>query len=493
MIYSVSYIVLSVVVAYVVFKILDRQRKLRLLNAAPVKGGIPFLGNVLEMINGSPWDVMTAWSQKYGRIYRFHMFGSDAIVISDPASLKVILNTKLSIFRKDLEWTYKPFLVILGNGIVTAHGDSWRHQRNLLSKVLRIDILDVIPDMALSAIQRLCVKIDNAIKAGNTLDMSDEFRHLTLQVIAQAVLSLDAKESDDTFAHMYLPIVEEGNNRTWNPVRTYLPTPAWFHFNTAVKTLNDYVSGLIQARWRLLGTESARGSDRAKDLLDVVLGGVEKSSWGDAACRQICDEVKTFILAGHETSASMLTWALYELSLSHNADSLKRVRAEAEEVYGSGIKTIADVKLPNRDALSKLVFTECCLRESLRKYSNVPSVVRVSSEEVDLGNGHVLPKGTTVMVNIQGVHHDEEFWPEPLVYKPDRFLGEIKPYTFLPFAEGPRMCLGQFLSLLESKVVLSLLVLLYDFKATNADAGVKHPFMVPIIPKSGHHMKISKR
>ena len=94
------------------------------------------------------------------------------------------------------------------------------------------------------------------------------------------------------------------------------------------------------------------------------------------------------------------------------------------------------------------------------------------------------------MVCMQGVHHNAEYWPEPLAYKPERFMQEVKPYTFLPFIEGPRMCLGQFLSLLEAKIVLSLLVQSFDFEVTNADAGLKHPYMIPIIPKTGHFMKI---
>jgi cytochrome P450 len=144
--------------------------------------------------------------------------------------------------------------------------------------------------------------------------------------------------------------------------------------------------------------------------------------------------------------------------------------------------------------MQQLVLTECCLRESLRKYSVVPTVVRVASEEVTLGNGaYCLPKGQTLMINMQGVHHNPNYWPEPLAYRPDRFLDTkgVQPYTFIPFIEGPRMCLGQYLSLMESKVVLSLLLQSFCFECTNADAGEKHAFMVPIIPKTGHMMKVS--
>lgn len=207
---------------------------------------------------------------------------------------------------------------------------------------------------------------------------------------------------------------------------------------------------------------------------------------------QIRDEVKTFILAGHETTASMLTWTLYELS--QHPECLAKVREEAARLFGplehktEDGRAVID-RMPSKTECEVLVYTECCLRESLRKYSVVPTLVRMADEDVDVGPYH-LPKGTTVMINVQGVHHNPEYWPEPLVYRPERFLSEIAPYTFIPFIEGPRMCMGQYLSVLEAKVMLSLLVHKVTFESVNEDAGEKHPFMVPIIPKTGHFMKI---
>ena len=372
--------------------------------------------------------------------------------------------------------------------------------------------------MALRAVQRLCVKLDKALADGSVVEMAEEFRTMTLQVIGEAVLSLSPEESDSTFAHMYLPIVVEGNLRTWSPERMFLPTPAWFKFRKDVARLNDYVTGLITKRWALRQQEAAAGgpTTRRQDVLDKSLGALLPEEWGPAAIAQIRDEVKTFILAGHETSASMLAWSLYELSLQEkeNQAALKRLLEEAQQVYSgcydnsnnntdskskSKMNNAADFnssrisKVPARAVLDQLVFAECCLRESLRKYSVVPTVVRVSSQDTQLEQ-HSIRKGATLMVNMQGVHHNPEYWPEPLAYRPERFLQPIAPYTFLPFVEGPRMCLGQYLSLLESKTVLSILLSTYRFEVTNlADAGLKHPFMVPIIPKTGHYMKVFKR
>jgi cytochrome P450 len=465
-----------------------------------VRGGMPFFGQMFIMLRGSPWDTMAQWVGEYGKIFRIHLFGSDAVVVADPALLKIILATKLSIFKKDTDWTYKPFMVLLGNGLVTSEGSSWRTQRTLLANHLKINILEYIPSMALQAVQRLSIRLDKVKADGSTIEMAEEFRHLTLQVIAETICSLSPEESDQTFAHMYLPIVEEGNLRTWNPERMYIPTPSWFKFHQDVKRLNDYVTALITSRWSLRVKEASSAaagipSDRRQDVLDKSLGTITAEEWTPETIAQIRDEMKTFILAGHETSASMLTWTLYELSrgTKDSNEALHRLIAEAKEVFADCVDSASGrvSRLPARAAIDKLVFAECCLRESLRKYSVVPTVVRVSTQDIDLSNDYKVCKGSTLMLCMQGVHHNPEYWPEPFEYRPERFLQDLQPYTFLPFIEGPRMCLGQYLSLLESKVVLSLLLLEYEFRLVNPEnAGLKHPFMVPIIPKNGHHMKI---
>jgi cytochrome P450 len=139
---------------------------------------------------------------EYGTIFKFHLFGSDAVCVSDPDLLKIILQTNLLNYKKDLDWTYKPFMVLLGSGLVTADGTNWRRQRTLLSHTLRIEILDAIPAMALKAVARLSSRLDIVRQEGKIIEMAEEFRRLTLQVIAEAILSLPPEESDSTFAHM---------------------------------------------------------------------------------------------------------------------------------------------------------------------------------------------------------------------------------------------------------------------------------------------------
>jgi cytochrome P450 len=456
------------------------NRKFYLIPA--IAGGYPFFGQVFEMMRGSPWDLMTDWARVYGGIFRLHLFGSTAVIISDPKLLKVVLSTKLSNFKKDVVWTYKPFLVLLGRGLVTSEGEEWRRQRKLFSHKLRIDILADIPAVSVRAVRRLSNKLEKIRGAGGgVIEMAEEFRHLTLQVITELLCSLPHDTCDQTLAHMYLPIVKEGNLRTWRPDRMYLPTPSWFKFKRDVRVLNDFLTSLITAR---LATRADTESLRRADILDFILDNVPP---GELSIEQVRDEIKTFVLAGHETSASMLTWTLYELC--QNPDILAKVRAEAEAVFGSRFNDDAYLSSVSKEQLDKLVYSQCCLKESLRKYSIVPTVVRIAEQSISVGE-YFIPQGMSIMVHLQGVHHDPAYWPEPLEYRPDRFLQELEPFTFLPFIDGPRNCLGQHLSLLESKTVLALLVLRFKFTITNADAGLKHSYMVPIIPKVGHFVSV---
>jgi cytochrome P450 len=115
----------------------------------------------------------------------------------------------------------------------------------------------------------------------------------------------------------------------------------------------------------------------------------------------------------------------------------------------------------------------------------VPIVTRETTRDVTLGpeKQYLVPRGTRMMILIQGVHHRGDIWPAPQAYQPDRFLDPPQPFTFLPFIDGPRNCLGQHLALLESKIVLATLCQRFKFEAVGGErAGKKHPSMVPVIP-----------
>jgi len=229
--------------------------------------------------------------------------------------------------------------------------------------------------------------------------------HPTPQVISEAILSLDPGESDRTFAVMYLPIVDEGNKRVWNPALEYgFMCSSWWKHRANCRELDQYIITLVVARKALRVKEASEGGGRRLDILDRIILSYEKMDvWNCAVISQIRDEIKTFILAGHETSAAMLTWAQHEMVCGANSAELRdKIRREGDAIWKDTPCATWDVAdLPSRtEQLSKLVYSEACLKEALRRYSVVPTVTRTVSENIEVG-GHRFLKGTTVMIGIQ--------------------------------------------------------------------------------------------
>ena len=266
------------------------------------------------------------------------------------------------------------------------------------------------------------------------------------------------------------------------------------------------VESLIHRRW------SNHNNENTNDVLSKMFAAlikhdsslVKKSELPRTVVVQLRDELKTFMLAGHETSAAMLTWSLFSI-INDNTTLEDQLVSEANSVFDNSKDwlNMSSSNIPDRvEDLSKLDLSEGALRESLRLYSVVPTVTRRAVEDIPLQGNFVVPKGATIMINIQSVHHNPIYWPEPLKYDPHRFVSDNinhQPYTFLPFIDGPRNCLGQYLALLESKMVLSLLLQRYkfsmgqQFEKGKHGIDLRHPYMVPVIPEKGLHVRVQRR
>jgi cytochrome P450 len=464
---------------------------------------VPFIGHFLDLIVGTPWTTMMRWAHVPGRVASFGLFGETYVMVADPELLRRVLATNVTNYRKD-DRTYAAFKPILGNGLIISEGELWKRQRAILGRAFRADILGHMVAIAAEAADRLIAELDVVAGKGVPFDFAPAFRRLTLQVIADAVLSLPPHVSDEVFPKLYLPIVDEANLRTWMPFRAYLPTPGNLEFRRACEELDRYVTELIRDR-------REKGSAGPKDILQRIMIAHDESGqpWDEAAVAQLRDEVKTFLMAGHETSSMMLTWALFELA-RHPA-IMERVIAEADatlpldgpipEQQAEGAQRAERAKAHGHSeaqaswhehALKGLAYTEAVLKETLRRYSIVPVVTREAVEDDMLG-GYAIPKGTKIVVAIDAVHHDPEVWKDPHDFRPERFLEPLPhPYAFLAFLAGPRNCIGEHFSLIEGKIVLARLVQRFRFLVASKAVGERHKFKAPVAPKDPMHLFVEE-
>lgn len=470
------YLALSIVIS--AFNFAHRWIKVgfgtRNVPAAP--GSNWLLGHALQLATTCAWEKMHEWVRNAPPMVRFRILHRTGIIINDPLVIKRIFQTRFKLYDKDLDFSYQPFLSILGTGLVTANGDHWQKQRILMAPALRIDMLDAILPIAKRAIERMATKIEPFRGTGQPVDIQSEFHLLTLQIIGEAILSLPPEECDRVFPSLYIPVMEESNHRVLAPWRRLYPSTVW-QYNSRVKKLNNYIINILRERRAARG----RGEQPKGDILDRVMTFVEERGepWGPGVEEQLCYEVKTFLLAGHETSAAMLTWSVFELS--QNEEALAAVRKEAAAALNR--------EVPQRVDVEGMDWTLSCLKESLRKYSVVPVVTRNMNRDDEIVPGITLPAGSWIICHLQAVHHQ---YMNPMTWDPHRFLpggeyeqfpDDIRPYMFLPFIQGPRNCLGQYFALMESRVLLGALSEKFTFTPVDpVSQGKTHPTVIPILP-----------
>jgi cytochrome P450 len=171
--------------------------------------------------------------------------------------------------------------------------------------------------------------------------------------------------------------------------------------------------------------------------------------------KELIDQIGVFFLAGHETTASVMTWAFF--ILSQRPEVVERMRAEINAVVGSGEVELAHVK--------KLEFVRDVFREALRLYPPITFIPRVAAEDTQIGR-YRAKKGTMIMIAPWTTHRHHALWPDPDRFDPDRFMrDEIIPGSYMPFGLGPRICVGAAFATIESGLMLARLVRRYDFEA----------------------------
>jgi cytochrome P450 len=197
----------------------------------------------------------------------------------------------------------------------------------------------------------------------------------------------------------------------------------------------------------------------------------------------IIDNLVTFLLAGHETTAQALTWTLYLLALF--PEWQEQARAEVRAVAGDGNI--------GREHLPQLHLIESIFQEAMRLYPPAPSLVRVAKTAKSLG-GHALKAGATIIIPIYVLHRHERLWPEPLRFDPSRFAPEAKAArhrcAYMPFGVGPRTCIGSTFAMLEGKAMLATLLAAARFELPQGEVPVPLA-RITLRPEQGLKLKVT--
>lgn len=385
-------------------------------------------------------------AKEYGGIATINMGSYYFYLVTDPKLIKQLFVDNSDKYRKSTH--YKQIRMVLGEGMLLSELDIWKQQRihaqpKFTAKSLQPQV-SWISDLAKSFIDGWSHNIEN----GKPLELEYQFNRLTQLLAGVWVMGRGYESRASEIFNIYNQI-----RLNW-PEMTDAKTSIFklnnvkrqLNFRRALKQLNRSVYNLLDEYPNII--------EHDVGFLKHLIGEVDAKKSIRKNKRAFRDQMLTLFVAAFETTATSLCWTMY--ALDQNPDIRKRVYEEVDNILGN--------KVPTAELLNKLDYTETVIKESLRLYSSIHSVSRVALEENTIG-GYTIPKGKTVTVSFYATHRLPEFWNDPYKFDPDRFTKESSVgrsrFAYLPFGAGHRSCIGSYLAIMQSKLIVALIAQRY--------------------------------
>jgi len=375
------------------------------------------------------------------------------VFISHPAAIHRVLLENSANYRKD-NFQRRVLSAGLGEGLLSAEGHQWRAQRRTVAPLFaRRTVAQTAPAMmdAAKALVERWRQLD-----GTTLDVAAEMARLTLDVLERTIFS-DGFGCNAEQARLamvtYFNTVGQIDLLDLFGMPNWIPRINHLRVLPTLRFFDRSIEDLIAARHRRL----AEGKESPKDILTLLLAALDPDTGERMTEAEVKSNILTFIMAGHETTSNLLSWSLFLLSQSD--DWRQRVKAEAEREINGSVTDLAE-HLPE---------TRAVIDEAARLYPPIAAISRVAINADELA-GHVISKGTMVVISPYVLHRHRLLWSNPDLFDPSRFLDEnrslINRYSYLPFGAGPRTCIGSPFALQEATIVLATIVKNFSLQLT---------------------------
>lgn len=397
-----------------------------------------------------------------------------AVIIGSPVLAHEVLAVKHASFVKapGLAIFLKP---LLGRGLLTSEREMHARQRKLLAPAFAHKRISSYASIMAERSERFAAALLSGASS-RVVDMSDEIMRLTLEIVGKTLFDTEVGSDADEVGEAVTVAMQCAMSQLGSlfPIPPFVPTPTNLRNRRAVAKLDAILYRIIRER-------RARGDDRG-DLLSMLLATHDEDG-GSMTDQQIRDEAMTLFLAGHETTANALAWALY--LLARNPEARSRVEMEVDALG----------RAPSYDDLKQLPWTLAVMKETMRLYPPAYILARRAVEQVSIGP-YVIPKNTVVLVNVLGIHRRPDLFASPESFMPERFMGDLEKQLprcgYMPFGAGPRICIGNHFALMEGHVLLASLLRRLRFVLLS-ETPVEVDPLVTLRPRGGVKMRVEKR
>lgn len=406
--------------------------------------------------------------------------GTGWLMVQNPEALEQVLKTREAIYpRSDV--TLRILRPREGTSLFTAPTPVWKWQHKAMAPIFQHkNLVGMSPIMAAAA-EATAGRLDEAGAAvGAVVDLYPEMVRATADVICDAALSgrecLDREEVTRAVT-AFIEKVARISLLDILGAPTWIPRPGRL-FDRTGKRMDARMDAIIEAR-------KARGPSDPPDLLDLLIAARDAESGREMSPVELRNNLLAFIVAGHETTALALTWALYLLAFDQDAQD--RAAAEAQATLGDRPALAGD--------LPQMPYIRQVLDETMRLYPPAGLLTKSAKGEDEIAGHRVVP-GTIIMIPIWALHRHRLLWQDPDAFDPDRFLPAAKAarhrFAYLPFSAGPRICLGMQFALMEAHIILATLVARY--RLALPDGFAPDPRMVfTLRPGTGMPLVVTRR
>jgi len=423
---------------------------------APLVNGSVLLGSLNDLRR----DFLGAFAKaqkQYGDVVRFQVglprFGREIHALFHPEAAHQVFGTDWHDYRKDTKF-YNEIRNVIGDGLLTSQDDDWVRQKRFLQPLFTVKRVNSYADAFADEAARLVEEL----RGRDEVNLHAEMTKLTLRIVVRVLFGDDADKLLPIVRSAFPVLGAAAVTRAFSPIWIPLswPTPA----NLRARKAQDALFGACD---EIIARRRATGQHQ-DDFLGMLLAARDNGE--GLTDTEVREQVLVFLLAGHETTSTALTFTLH--LLGQHPDIQQRVRDEVATVLGDRTPTVNDAR--------DLTYTTMVLKEGMRLWPSAPVTGRRSMVERELC-GHTVPAGVDIVTAPWVIHRHPDFWDDPEVFDPERFTPEREKarhrYAWMPFGAGPRSCIGQHFSMLESEIILATLVRAFEFQALRTEIPVE--------------------
>jgi cytochrome P450 len=428
------------------------------------------LGNALQIMR-DPFGFVVRAARDHGDVVRFRFGPLVFYMLNHPDDIEHVLRGNHRNYIKDKGT--RLLSGVLGEGLLTSEGETWRRQRRLAQPAFQLDQIQKY-GAAMVAYTGHMLK---DWRPGQTRDVHADMMALTLEIVARTLFGASVVGQAERVGRAMDEVMQ-----FWaSPLAMFswlhwLPTPANRRYRRATRELNAIIADTIARR--------RAGGPEGDDLLSRLLT-VRDEDGSQMTDRQLRDELVTLFLAGHETTALALSFCFYLLALHPEADA--RLAAELDDVLGGRPPTAADVP--------RLRYTEWVVKEAMRLYPPAPSIGREALADCEVAGYHI-PKGAQISLVQWVVQRDPRWFDDPEAFRPERWDNDLARRlprcAYFPFGDGPRICIGNHFAMMEAVLILAAVAQRYRLTLAPGFTLELLP-SITLRPKRGVRMVVHER